>query len=87
MLDESKDGWYGLACWNGLSVEQQRWLLEWGSLPSGYEPAGCCSRGAQVAIEMVDDRAPGPRFYCMPCAFVYLLGHARAAAERGSEGA
>ena len=35
-------GWYGMACWNGLSADQQRRLLEWGNLPFGYTPEGDC---------------------------------------------
>ena len=67
------DGWYGLTCWNGLSAAQQRRLIEWGNLPFGYVPEGDCPRAATVAIELEGDVAPGPRFYCPPCAVVYLL--------------
>ena len=66
------DGWFGLTCWNGLSCEQQRRLIEWGNLEIGYEPAGECKRGAEVSIELPDDVAPGPRFYCRECAIAYL---------------
>lgn len=70
------DGWYGLACWNGLSGAQQRQLVEVGTLAIGYEPAGPCKNRAQVAIEADDDEAPGPRFYCWPCAAEHCAGRA-----------
>ena len=63
-----------MACWNGLSADQQRRLLEWGGLPFGYTPDGDCQRGAEVEITTMYDAAPGPRFYCRPCAVVYLAG-------------
>jgi len=65
-------GWFDLPCWNGLSREQQRRLLEWGNLPFGYAEQGECARPAEVAIETPDDVAPGPRFYCRECAIEYL---------------
>ena len=66
-------GWWGMACWNVLSDAQQARLVEHGSLPFGYEPDGDgCGRGAQVAVETDADDAPGPRFYCLPCAVAYL---------------
>jgi len=61
-----------MACWNGLSDEQQHRLIDVGNLEFGYEPAGRCPNGARVAIETEQDTAPGPRFYCVPCALVYL---------------
>lgn len=61
-----------MACWNGLSIAQQVRLIEHGNLPFGYQPAGTCERGASVAIECQQDKAPGPRFYCAPCAIEYL---------------
>jgi hypothetical protein len=69
----SERGWFGLTCWNGLSEAQQWRLIEWGNLEIGSRPAGdgCC-RAATVAVETVADAAPGPRFYCAPCAVVYL---------------
>lgn len=69
--------WWGLACFNGLSAEQQERLLKVGVLPFGYEPEGgplACQNGAQVAIETEEDTTPGPRFYCWPCALRYLEG-------------
>lgn len=66
-------GWWNMACWNGLSADQQRELLERGVLEIFYEPAGgTCDLGAQVAIETEGDVAPGPRFYCRDCAVEYL---------------
>lgn len=68
-------GWFGLACWNALSRDQQRRLVEHGNLPIGYEPEGpegSCPRGAEIGVETSDDIAPGPRFYCRPCAIAFL---------------
>jgi hypothetical protein len=67
-------GWYEMACWNGLSTEQQRMLIERGVLPVGHwAPAGgTCSNGAAVAVETNEDEAPGPRFLCRPCAIEWL---------------
>jgi hypothetical protein len=62
-----------MTCWNGLAEAQQRRLIERGNLEifSSAEGQGCKS-GAKVAIEMCDDEAPGPRFYCLPCAIEEL---------------
>ena len=65
-------GWYNLTCWNGLSQHQQSVLIRVGTLPIGSKPMGECLQGAAVAIETEDDTAPGPRFYCRPCAIAYL---------------
>lgn len=67
-------GWYHMACWNGLSEEQQRMLIVAGVLFAGHwEPeGGTCDNGAEVAVETQDDVAPGPRFYCRPCAIKFL---------------
>lgn len=65
-------GWWNMACWNGLSVEQQNRLINVGNLPIFSEPAGECQRGAEVGIETNQDMAPGPRFYCRPCAIKFL---------------
>jgi len=68
-------GWFGLSCWNALSTEQQDRLIEHGGLPLGSLAEGdSCTSGASVAIERQDDTAPGPRFYCRPCAVQYLGG-------------
>jgi hypothetical protein len=55
-------------------LEQQTRLIEWGNLALGHHlPEGDgCQRGAQVCVETEDDEAPGPRFYCYPCAIEYL---------------
>jgi hypothetical protein len=66
-------GWWGLACWNALGPDQQHRLITWGNLPMGYRPkGGTCLNGAEVSIETEADLAPGPRFYCRPCAVEYL---------------
>lgn len=65
-------GWWNMPCWNGLSHDQQRRLIEVGNLPIGFEAEGECYRGADVCIEREGDEAPGPRFYCTPCAVAYL---------------
>lgn len=65
-------GWWNMPCWNGLSNDQQRRLIEVGNLPINYVEAGSCPNGAEVAIETEGDEAEGPRFYCGPCAIAYL---------------
>lgn len=72
-----RGGWFNMACWNGLSEAQQRELITVGVLPYGYEPAGECPWGAEVAIETQYDEAPGPRFYCLTCGTLYILATAR----------
>jgi hypothetical protein len=61
-----------MACWNALSQEQQRTLIERGVLELGFRPEGECPNAAVLTIECEDDEAPGPRFYCRPCAIKYL---------------
>lgn len=61
-----------MPCWNALSAEQQRRLIEWGNLPIGYREAAPDHDGATVAIELDGDVAPGPRFYCLDCALGFL---------------
>lgn len=61
-----------MACWNGLSTEQQVRLIEVGNLEFGYQPGGKCQNGAEVEITTHQDVAPGPRFYCFDCAIRYL---------------
>ena len=67
-----RDGWWNMICWNGLSADQQETLIVTGTLEIGYFPEGECVNPATVAIETEDDVAPGPRFYCKPCAIEYL---------------
>jgi hypothetical protein len=67
-----KGWWWDLACFNGLSKDQQQFLVTEGFLPIGYEPEGECPNGAEVAIETEHDDFPGPRFYCMDCGLGYL---------------
>jgi hypothetical protein len=69
-----QDGWYGLACFNGLSEEQQERLVNHGNLPIGYIPEGWCKNPAEVEITTRFDEKPGPRFYCLQCAPLYLAG-------------
>jgi hypothetical protein len=61
-----------MACFNGLSVEQQVRLVVHGNLPFGYYPEGECPNGAECGIEAEEDTAPGSRFYCYSCAAKYL---------------
>lgn len=63
---------FNLGCWNGLSHQQQRRLIEVGNLEFGYKMEGLCKNGAEIAIETAYDEAPGPRFYCHACAITYL---------------
>lgn len=65
-------GWWNLACWNGLSTEQQRELIQRGTLEIFYTPEGECQNPAELCIETMYDEAPGPRFYCASCAIEYL---------------
>jgi hypothetical protein len=67
-------GWYGMACWNALSHDQQRVLIEVGVLPMGRKvPEGHgCHSGAAMSIEGQMDKAPGARFYCVPCGVQFL---------------
>ena len=65
-------GFYNMACWNGLSADQQQRLIVHGNLEIGYQPAGDCPNGAELCIEIESDVAPGPRFLCLPCAQEYL---------------
>lgn len=71
-IQARRDGWWNMICWNGLSLEQQDTLITVGTLSIVYVPEGECENPAEVCIETRDDRAPGPRFYCKPCAIEYL---------------
>jgi hypothetical protein len=61
-----------MACWNALSDDQQHTLIDVGTLPIDYEAEGDCLNPATISIETRSDEAPGPRFYCRPCAIAYL---------------
>ena len=63
-----------MACWNGLSTEQQQRVENWGNLPLGYRPEGTCPNGAEVEITTMWDSHPGPRMYCTGCGIEYLTG-------------
>jgi hypothetical protein len=66
-------GLWGMHCFNALSPEQQRAVVEDGYLPFLWSPEGDgCNRGAEVEITTTFDKFPGPRFYCLPCAVKYL---------------
>lgn len=68
-------GLWGMSCWNALSGEQQRRLIEVGNLPFGYDAEGsACDRPADCQIETADDAALGPRFYCYACGSAFLAG-------------
>jgi hypothetical protein len=82
--DAHSDGWFGLPCWNGLSLGQQEQLIKRGALGVGYEPAGWCKNGAAVEITTRHDAAPGPRFYCYECLPGYAVELLRAHQERGA---
>jgi hypothetical protein len=71
-MTEHRRGWWNMACFNGLSAEQQERVVQWGNLPFGYEPEGTCPRPAEVAVETYVDEKPGPRFYCRWCALVHI---------------
>lgn len=72
-------GWYGMACFNAFTPEQQDFLVREGYLPFGYKPEGkmgtACLNGAQVMVETMWDDMPGPRAYCVSCAVEYLQNH------------
>jgi hypothetical protein len=75
-------GWWGMHCWNGLSAAQRTRLIEVGNLAFPWIPEGDgCPNGAEVAIETQDDVAPGPRFYCRPCAIEFLKEQATATTD------
>jgi hypothetical protein len=63
---------WDMACFDGLSEEQQRRLVHHGNLPMGYRPEGTCPNGAEVEIVTMWDLNPGPRMYCLRCAIQYL---------------
>lgn len=62
-----------MPCFNGLSDEQQKRVVEWGNLPFAYEPAGTlCENGAEVGVYLDTDEYPGPRYYCRNCAIDWI---------------
>ena len=61
-----------MACFNGLSAEQQHRVVTHGNLEWGYKPEGTCPNGAEVEITTMYDKFPGPRFYCLDCGVGYL---------------
>lgn len=62
-----------VVCWNALSTRQHRLLID-GDVPFTRLPEGDgCDLPASVLLEMVDDEAPGPRFYCYGCALARLV--------------
>jgi hypothetical protein len=65
-------GWWGMACFNGLSPDQQHDVLVRGVLEFRAVPAGDCPNGAEVAVETMWDPTPGPRFMCLACAVAYV---------------
>lgn len=67
-------GWYDMLCFNSLDGELQRRLVYWGNLPLGHAETGRCHNPAEVEITTVYDAMPGPRFYCLECAVMYLAG-------------
>lgn len=81
----SDRGWWNMACFNGLSADQQARLIEHGNLPWGYEPEGTCENGAEVGIETAEDTAPGPRFYCLPCAVQHLSARLMKDQQQGTD--
>lgn len=68
-----RHGYWGMVCWNALSEAQQERLIVRGNLEIGYRAEGtACDRDAELCIETQYDKAPGPRFYCIPCAIEFL---------------
>jgi len=76
-------GYWDMHCWNGLSRAQQARLIEHGNLPWGFVPQGECQRPAECEITTQHDQAPGPRFYCLPCALLYVAALLHGSAIRG----
>jgi hypothetical protein len=65
-------GYWGMHCFNGLSVDQQYRVVHTGNLPFGYEPEGECPNPAEVEVTTMYDLMPGPRFYCLSCVVEHL---------------
>lgn len=72
-MSQHPDGLYGMWCFEALSAEQQRQVVEDGFLPFGWMPEGDgCDRPADVEVTTRWDRYPGPRFFCARHAVTYL---------------
>jgi len=65
-------GYSNMHCWGGLSEAQQDRLVTFDNLPFGFRPEGECPNPAELEVTTMYDLAPGPRFYCIPCAIKYL---------------
>ena len=67
-------GYWQMMCWNSLSADQQRILLEVGCLPFGRKRSegGSCNKPAECEVTTQYDVAPGPRFMCLQCAAEFL---------------
>jgi len=73
MTEPGQHNMWGMACFEGLSAEQQRQVVEDGYLEFGYTPMGDCPRPAEIEVTTKWDKFPGPRFYCRGCAIKYLM--------------
>jgi hypothetical protein len=70
LLDETR---WRLPCWNALSEDQRRELIEHGGCVREAGD-GHCDRTAVVLVECpLDEDSPGPRFYCYRCGAARLL--------------
>lgn len=70
-----QSGYWGMWCFNALSPDQQRMVVEEGYLPIDRKrpEGGTCTHPAELEVETMFDKFPGPRFYCITCAIVYLM--------------
>lgn len=69
----------GELCWYAMDETEQRNTIITGHPPAELSGNGSCANPATVAVEFVDDLAPGPRKMCVACAVEELLngGHER----------
>lgn len=65
-------GFWGMHCFNALSLDQQLMVVVEGYLPMGWQPEGECPFPADCEITTRGDITPGPRFYCYACGVKYL---------------
>ena len=68
-------GWWGMSCWNRMSLGQADYVRTTGFFVSEYEPWDSplrCDRPAELAVLTIDDKAGCPRYYCRACAIEYL---------------